>query len=153
MRCRNLEFYTKALNLPVLLKPTIPRSHSKFQTHSKTLFVGTTVYQFSNMSSSFLDNYPASTPPEGVAPNFIDPPSRATGIEILDGVFCGLMLITVAIRCYVRGRLTKQWGWEDCKSFCRGHLRGKLIANTRLDACGLATVRDVPSCFSRTKFR
>lgn len=62
-----------------------------------------------------FDHYPAATPPTGVTPNFVDPPSKGREIEILDGVFTGLMLLAVLVRLFVRARITKQWGWDDRK--------------------------------------
>lgn len=67
------------------------------------------------VESNPLDHYPAATPPTGVTPNFLDPPSKGTEIEILDGVFTGLMLLAVLVRLFVRARITKQWGWDDRK--------------------------------------
>lgn len=69
------------------------------------------------MSASLnpLDQYPAATPPTGVTLNFFDPPSKGREIEILDGVFTGLMVLAVLVRFFVRARLTKQWGWDDRK--------------------------------------
>lgn len=67
------------------------------------------------MSNNPLDHIPAGTPPPGVIPNLTDPPSKGDAIVILDGVFVSLMLVSVLIRVYVRLRLVKTWGWDDCK--------------------------------------
>lgn len=64
-------------------------------------------------SSNPLDHYPAATPPIGVTPNFVDPPSKGRQIEILGGVFTGIMLLAVLVRLIVRTRITKQSGWDD----------------------------------------
>ena len=68
--------------------------------------------------SSFPDfqNIPAAPLPHGVLkPNFVDPPTQAPAIEALEGVFMSFMLIALAIRLYVRTRINKQWGWDDCE--------------------------------------
>lgn len=66
-------------------------------------------------------NAPASPPPPGVLSNFIDPPSHRPEIIALEGVFLSLMLMAVAVRIFVRLRVIKTWGWDDCKisSFMR----------------------------------
>jgi hypothetical protein len=56
-----------------------------------------------------------SSPPVGITPNFIDPPSKGREIMILDGIFTGLMLLAVLVRLMVRARITRQWGWDDCQ--------------------------------------
>jgi hypothetical protein len=60
-----------------------------------------------------LDRLPSGRPPPGVTPNFVDPPSYASEIRILEGVFVSLMLAAVLVRVYVRLRLVKAWGWDD----------------------------------------
>ena len=65
--------------------------------------------------SSSLANLPAAPPPPGIIPNFVDPPTRVPVIVALEAVFITLMLLTVAMRIYVRLRVTKVWGFEDCK--------------------------------------
>jgi len=67
------------------------------------------------MSSNPLDHFPAGVPPPGVVSNFIDPPSKGHALVVLDGVFVSLMLVAVLIRVYVRTRLAKTWGWDDCE--------------------------------------
>ena len=68
------------------------------------------------MSSNPLDHFPAGTPPPGITSNLINPPSKGQTLVILDGVFMSLMLVAVFIRIYVRVKLVKTWGWDDCKS-------------------------------------
>ncbi len=64
--------------------------------------------------SSFA-SLPVAPPPPGIISNFIDPPTRVPVIIGLEAVFLTLMLLTVAMRIYVRMRVTKIWGFEDCK--------------------------------------
>jgi hypothetical protein len=62
-----------------------------------------------------LDRRPSGRPPPGVTPNFINPPSYADEIVILEGIFVSLMVLAVLVRIYVRVKLAKAWGWDDCK--------------------------------------
>jgi len=57
-----------------------------------------------------FDYMPAGTPPPGVMPNLIDPPSRGDLIIILDAIFVPLMLIAVFVRFLVRIKWTKVRG-------------------------------------------
>ncbi|KAH7311255.1 hypothetical protein B0I35DRAFT_437781 [Stachybotrys elegans] len=71
-----------------------------------------------------LDRIPSGQPPPGVIPNFVNPPSYAHEIRVLEGVFMSLMLIAVLVRVYVRFRLVKAWGWDDY--FCIAAAFGSL---------------------------
>ncbi len=62
-----------------------------------------------------LHNAPASPPPPGVLPNFVDPPSHKPEIITLEGLFLSLMLMAVGVRVFVRFRVIKMWAWGDCK--------------------------------------
>lgn len=65
---------------------------------------------------SILENLPAGTPPPGVQPNFIDPPSRANLLIALNAVFMTLAWSVVAMRLYAKGKIQRMLGWEDCES-------------------------------------
>ncbi|KAM0803752.1 hypothetical protein BDR22DRAFT_696860 [Usnea florida] len=60
-----------------------------------------------------IQNEPALQPPLGVLPNFVNPPSFQASVDDLEGVFVSFMLVAVAIRIYVRIKITKLWGWDD----------------------------------------
>ena len=62
-----------------------------------------------------IEDYPALAPPPGVQPNFVNPPSYEHTLIILEGIFVPLMLFVVFIRLFVRAKVTKTWGWDDCK--------------------------------------
>ena len=62
-----------------------------------------------------IQDIPALAPPQGVRPNFVNPPSREHELIILEGIFVPLMLLFVSMRLFVRARITKKWGWDDCK--------------------------------------
>jgi hypothetical protein len=53
---------------------------------------------------------PASTPPPGVMPNFLNPPSRQNEMIISEGVFMTIMILAVLTRIYVRAFLLKLGG-------------------------------------------
>ena len=65
-------------------------------------------------SAQQIQNEPALRPPLGVLPNFVNPPSFHASVDALEGVFVSFMLVAVAIRVYVRMKITKLWGWDDC---------------------------------------
>ncbi|KAL6719194.1 hypothetical protein ACLMJK_003431 [Lecanora helva] len=60
-----------------------------------------------------IQNLPAAKPPQGVRPNFVDPPSYQHALIILEGIFVPLMLLFVFMRIFVRTRISKTWGWDD----------------------------------------
>lgn len=72
-----------------------------------------------------IEDIPALAPPPGVQPNFVNPPSYQHKIIILEGVFVPLMLLAVFVRIFVRARITRMVGWDDCKS-------GMIVFTTRL---------------------
>jgi hypothetical protein len=63
-----------------------------------------------------IENIPAGQPPPGVKSNFIDPPSQVLNCIVVDSVFLPLMLLAVSVRIFVRVKITKGWGWDDCKN-------------------------------------
>lgn len=64
---------------------------------------------------ALLHNLPSVSPPLGVTPNFVDPPSKAGVLVALHSTFLPLMIIAVIIRMFVRTRITRQVGWDDCE--------------------------------------
>jgi len=61
-----------------------------------------------------LSHTPAMSPPPGVTPNFIDPPSRAGDLLVLNCVFLPIMLVAVTMRMTVKGIFVRNLGWDDC---------------------------------------
>lgn len=61
-----------------------------------------------------LSIVPAGTPPPGVVPNFIDPPSIAWLGRLSVYIALPLMIILLALRLYVRLRVTCAAGADDC---------------------------------------
>lgn len=61
-----------------------------------------------------LSEIPSLQPPPGVTPNFIDPPTIAPALIVVNGVFLALMLVAVSIRIYCKGILLRSLGWDDC---------------------------------------
>ncbi|RYC59115.1 hypothetical protein CHU98_g7089 [Xylaria longipes] len=62
---------------------------------------------------SYFDNIPALTPPPGVTPNFIDPPSLAPVGRIIIGITLLLTVISVVSRLYTRLHITHSFGTDD----------------------------------------
>lgn len=63
-----------------------------------------------------LSTIPAGAPPDGVTPNFVDPPSLSISIFIVISVLVLLMTIVVATRLYLNYRSVRKLGWDDCIS-------------------------------------
>ncbi|KAI4095841.1 MAG: hypothetical protein LQ344_001395 [Seirophora lacunosa] len=49
----------------------------------------------------------------GQPPNYIDPPSNAWKVSVVDSVGLCLTVLLFAIRCFTKYRITKSPGWED----------------------------------------
>jgi hypothetical protein len=64
--------------------------------------------------TSFLSNIPAMRPPPGVRPNFDNPVSRASQVQIATGLTAPPMALFMGLRIYSR-LASKSWGAEDCK--------------------------------------
>lgn len=57
------------------------------------------------MSSSDLEalfNGPAGAPPDGVTPNFDNPPNMTVGSYITTGICLGIVTLMVAVRIYAK---------------------------------------------------
>lgn len=70
---------------------------------------------FDGIPDSVLENFPAGAPPEGVTPNFINPPNHDVLIITLNTVLLTVMWTTVILRLYAKGRILRTLGWDDCK--------------------------------------
>ena len=64
-----------------------------------------------------IQELPALKPPPGERPNFINPPSYEHTLVILEGIFVPLMLLVVSMRLYVRAKIMKKWGLDDCELY------------------------------------
>lgn len=78
-----------------------------------------------------LDWEPAMHPPPGIATNYVNPPSCAEPVKVINLLFPTLAFIMMAIRIYSRtkDRLGQGFGWDD--GFCILAVAGS-IANTVL---------------------
>ncbi|KAI1380696.1 hypothetical protein F4677DRAFT_195075 [Hypoxylon crocopeplum] len=65
------------------------------------------------MSSLDLSQVPGLTPPPGVTPNFVDPPSTAPVARIITAVSMSLMYCFLALRVYTRIWVTCSFGVDD----------------------------------------
>lgn len=59
---------------------------------------------------------PAIKPPDGVIPDFIHPESRAHYCIAVHTVVLTIATLFIAMRMYVKLRITRSPGWDDCKS-------------------------------------
>lgn len=64
-----------------------------------------------------LSKIPAASPPPGVVPNFVDPPSQAHIPRIFTYVTLPPMLLFIALRIYARIVITHKFGLDDCELF------------------------------------
>ena len=57
---------------------------------------------------------PAAPAPPGFTPNFENPEYIGARLNIVIGVFTGLILICTALRLYTRASITRALGIDDC---------------------------------------
>lgn len=67
------------------------------------------------MDDDYLDTTPARDPPPGQESNLIDPDSLSYQLVIVIVVSSALMLLLFASRLYVRLKVTRSFGMDDCK--------------------------------------
>lgn len=66
------------------------------------------------VQQAILDG-PSMVPPDGVVPNFVDPPNKNAGALVL-GIICVLVLSTMVLcRIYARSLVIKKIHLEDCR--------------------------------------
>ncbi|KAI3317040.1 hypothetical protein HD806DRAFT_541650 [Xylariaceae sp. AK1471] len=94
------------------------------------------------MSSNEISGLPAAAPPPGVAPDLTDPSTLPNPSFAVSGVFVSLMLIAVLIRAFVCVRLTKSWGWNDCKTLVI-RAKASLTEHILQDTCFIAAIGSV----------
>lgn len=61
-----------------------------------------------------LNKIPAAPPPEGLIPNFVDPPSLA---PVVTAVCCAMIVLEVffgGIRFYISLSAQRKLGYDDC---------------------------------------
>ncbi|KAJ4993292.1 hypothetical protein SVAN01_01267 [Stagonosporopsis vannaccii] len=64
-------------------------------------------------ASRLLAKTPVMTPPAGITPNFVDPPTRAALQIWTISVFFAIAVIIYANRLYVKAKMMKSWSWDD----------------------------------------
>lgn len=74
------------------------------------------------LSPSQLASIPASTPPPGVIPNFVNPESNSYKIHIASAICLPSMLLFVALRLYAKLFLNKQKTFDDGNNFFTNQL-------------------------------
>ena len=66
------------------------------------------------MSLSWLPpEIPAMAPPPGQQSDFIHPKTLSPSLIAVNSVFLPMMVFSVAIRIYVRARITHSFWWDD----------------------------------------
>ena len=58
---------------------------------------------------------PVAAPPPGVTPDFTHPPSRTSIAVAVCSVSLVITLILFGVRVYTRLRITRCYGYDDCK--------------------------------------
>ncbi len=69
---------------------------------------------------------PASKPPPGVVPNFVDPPSGAPVLIAVGTVLLAIMLVFACIRFYVKAFVRRNVTADDCKWWFTRRLFGSV---------------------------
>lgn len=67
------------------------------------------------MPSVDLNQIPASAPPDGVTPNFVNPPNQNYQIYSINIALCLTGTAVLILRLYTRGKLQKTIGVDDCE--------------------------------------
>lgn len=62
-----------------------------------------------------LSKTPASPPPPGVTPNFVDPPGSEYEIYSVSLAMCATATVFLLARLYARGVVLKSLGLDDCR--------------------------------------
>lgn len=70
----------------------------------------------SSVPPELLAETPIAPTPPGFTTNFIDHPSRARSVLVVTGTTVPLILIFLGLRIYVRTRINREFGIDDCKS-------------------------------------
>lgn len=65
---------------------------------------------------ALLGTIPAAPPPQGITPDFVDPPSRSNLLLGLTSTFLGLAVISYVIRMYAKITIFRKVTWDDCES-------------------------------------
>lgn len=59
------------------------------------------------------DQTPAGVPPPGIVPNFVDPPSNAQAMIVVNAVLIPITTIFVATRLWSNLHTVRRAGWDD----------------------------------------
>lgn len=76
--------------------------------------------------AELAQNPPAGTPPLGVLPNYVDPPSKGPVFFSVGSVLLFIMIVIFSTRMYVKFRIVKKRTWDDCEfPVSTVHLEGR----------------------------
>ena len=73
---------------------------------------------FRGLSPQTIEQYmhkPAAKAPDGVTPDFINPPSLETPLIVVVVLFVAISSFFVAMRLYTRHFVSGKLWWDDCK--------------------------------------
>lgn len=88
-----------------------------------------------------LTKIPALNPPPGVAPDFVDPATRANLTLISCAAIVAVMILFVMLRMYTKIYVIQTTGWDDCKQIRPLPTRKIPTKLTDIDVCIFAAVR------------
>ena len=60
-------------------------------------------------------NAPAAAPPDGVLPNFKDPPNCNRSALVISSLFLAIATLFVLNRIYVKTWILGKYLWDDCR--------------------------------------
>ncbi|KAL9049450.1 MAG: hypothetical protein Q9162_007217 [Coniocarpon cinnabarinum] len=66
-----------------------------------------------HLPPQLLNQLPGLTPPSGVTPNFVDPPSHGDVFIIYASIMLALVLILFSVRIYTKAYIIRKWTWDD----------------------------------------
>lgn len=101
------------------LEPSFSRLDKTAITYSKQLTLRMSdkfILDGSSVPPELLAETPIAPAPPGFTTNFIDHPSRARSVLVVTGTTVPLILIFLGLRIYVRTRINREFGIDDCKS-------------------------------------
>lgn len=84
------------------------------------------------MGSDYMDTTPARPPPPGHSSNFVNPESRSYQLVIVIAVAFALVVLITTTRVYIRLKVTRSFGVDDCKSISTPYLVCDLLTLSRV---------------------
>lgn len=79
--------------------------------------------------ASILKTIPGGAPPQGVIPNYANPPTRVPVILGVGTAFLVFASVCFSIRIYTKVVIAKNWKWDDGK-YLFTNIRAPELTNT-----------------------